>query len=257
MTLVTPVAVQTLYASALDVYATPADEGPSTVARAVALGDLTQSLRSVGDATALLQGACLVRLKHQQLYKKLDGCENMSWPQCCEQVLGLTWRRAKYLMRLAEKADGLGITRAILDELGFTKLREVVAIATPETVGDWLAVARQETHVQLVRRVAQARQEAATLGVAAGAVAAAPAPGDVVGRWTLTMTADQRLNVVDAIDLVRQEAQGRGTNVTDAEALDLIATDFRANHLTRTQALPWHLRQLERVFGVQLREGAS
>ncbi len=65
-------------------------------------------------------------------------------------------------VQLARKLEQLPAVRELVEngELGYTKAREIVKVATPETEKGWVAAAQDSTRRELERKVAIARQRA-------------------------------------------------------------------------------------------------
>jgi len=77
------------------------------------------------------------------------------------QELGFSSSRARDFIHLARKLDNLPAVREAVanGELGYTKAREIVSVATPETQDGWLKAAKG-TRKELVREVKKARRAA-------------------------------------------------------------------------------------------------
>jgi len=213
------------------------------------LRDLIVELRDVSDASAFLQGGCLVRLEYDRLYQKTDEGEGIDWPTFVEDVIGIGLRRAQYLMAIYSKSIELGITAETVEEIGPAKMREILTVATRENVERWLVTARKETFRDVAARVKVARRQVRESG---GPRRRIPEPDDEEpARWSLLLTPPQRRNIEDALRLARTEAKLK--NIPDAALMDLIVTDWRANRLPRDRSIRWHVRQLERAYRIKLR----
>jgi 5-methylcytosine-specific restriction endonuclease McrA len=77
------------------------------------------------------------------------------------QELGFSKSRTDDFVRLARRLDNLpGVREAVASgDLGYTKAREIVSVATPETQDTWLEAAKG-TRKELVREVKKARRAA-------------------------------------------------------------------------------------------------
>ncbi len=95
-------------------------------------------------------------------------------PAYARVELGFSETRISDFMRLARKLDRLPAVKAALPDIGYTKVREIVEVATPRTEQAWLAAAQTSTRAELRTRVkrAKARKPAASLFD--------PAPGPAV-----------------------------------------------------------------------------
>lgn len=227
---------------------------------AVRMTVLAVQLRDVADGCAYLQGALLVRLQHDGLWRRVPGCEELTWTEFVEDKLALGSRRERYLRVVYERSLALGITAEEVEAVGWTKLREVLTVATRENIGQWLRVARTEPSARIAQRVRRARAARSPEPpqiADAGAPVPEPVPDvdedDAQERWSLLMTVAQRRNVMEAIALLQREARGRGELLSDGDAMDLLVTDWRGNRINRRdQALAWIVRQVERAYGVRL-----
>ncbi len=103
-------------------------------------------------------------MRGRGLYRDL-GYSSMQ--QYARVELGFSETRIGDFMRLARKLDQLPEVRAALPEIGYTKAREIVRVASPRTQDKWVATARTSTREELVRKVkrvkARSRQPAAEL----------------------------------------------------------------------------------------------
>lgn len=121
-----------------------------------------------------------------------------SMEQYARQELGFSKSRTWDFVRLARRLDELpAVRQAVADgELGYTKAREVVAVATPATEDQWLEVAKQPRRllVQEIKRARQAAQadpgQGALLPMAPLVVAPPELPVDV--RYRLTPEQEAR-----------------------------------------------------------------
>jgi hypothetical protein len=128
----------------------------------------------------------------RHLYRKL-GYSSIN--QYAIQKLGFSKSRTGDFIRLARQLDVLpGVRKALSSgELGYTKAREILPVATPETEDDWLKAAKGSRR-ELVLEVKKARQ-AAKVDPAQGELL--PAAPSVVGakelpvRFQLTLTPEQ------------------------------------------------------------------
>jgi hypothetical protein len=92
--------------------------------------------------------------------------------------LGFSSSRCGDFMRLAEKLETLPAVKAAVasGRLGYTKAREIVAVADPATEKEWLEVAHQRSRRELVAAVRVAKQRAVACRQAN------PAQGELVAR---------------------------------------------------------------------------
>jgi len=127
----------------------------------------------------------------RHLYREF-GCSSIH--QYATERLGFSRSRIRDFVHLARKLEDLPAKRAVADgELGYTKAREVVKVATPETQEPWLEAAKRPRR-ELVREVKRARQ-AARVDPAQGELMPAPAPvtKEVPVRYSLELTPEQEV----------------------------------------------------------------
>ncbi len=241
--------VAVAYDQALQVCQILPSNGVKTTAYAEKLRSLLLELRDMADASAFLQGGCLVRLEYAGLFQMLPEGKGVDWPTFCEEVLGISIRRGQYLMAMYTKSVALGVDARTVHEVGPAKMRELLTVATRENVEHWIKTARNEPFEKFVGRVRTERKQ-----LAKGKKASRRPPErdeDATTRWGLLLTDAQRRNVEDALRLARKEVGDRD-KADDAALLDLIVTDWRANRLPRDRSIKWHARQLARAYKVQI-----
>jgi hypothetical protein len=118
---------------------------------------LKRSLKAMDHAQkcAVLWFAEMMR---RRLYREF-GCSSIN--QYAMKELGFSRSRTRDFVRLAGKLEELPAVRQALKtgELGYTKAREIVAVATPRTQDTWLAAAKG-TRKQLVHEIMRAKRSA-------------------------------------------------------------------------------------------------
>jgi len=118
---------------------------------------LRQSLRAVEKAQqcAVLWFAEVMR---RRLYREFD-CSSIN--QYAMQKLGFSKSRTRDFVRLAGQLDKLPVVKKALSngELGYTKARELVSVATPETQDGWLKAAKG-TRKELVHKIKEVKRAA-------------------------------------------------------------------------------------------------
>ncbi len=153
--------------------------------------------RSAREADAALKAAALAESSARKcavlwfgemlargLYRAL-GYSSMQ--QYARIELGFSETRISDFMRLARKLDALPAVKAALPEIGYSKAREIVEVATPRTEHTWLEAAQTSTRAELRTRVkrAKARKPAAAL------FAVEHAPVEVPVRISVEFTPEQ------------------------------------------------------------------
>lgn len=239
--------------------------GPETVDQ---ITELVRQLRDASDCSKYLQGGCLAKLYNEKLWRKRK--PDMTFMEYVEDVIGIGYRKAMYLISIYERATKLGCTAEQLDRVGWVKARTILRIATKEDVDDWLALAETQTSQEVERDVRVAamkkRRPAADIVLdAEGDVildaeppkTAEPEPLETeivepLENFTVRLTVDQRKQLVLAIEKIAAENSQPGTLMSRGAALDLMATQYLGNALPREKALEWHVAQICRVYGVDI-----
>ena len=91
-------------------------------------------------------GGLLREIFHQQYYLELG---YHHFDDYLQETLEFSTRKAFYLMGIWEKANELNIPPKKLRRIGWTKMKEVVRVATPEDLAVWLARAEKLTTQEL------------------------------------------------------------------------------------------------------------
>lgn len=143
--------------------------------------------------------AALLEMKERGLFRFLGYSRIQDY---AEAALDLARGKTKDLIEVAMRARGLPRVRAAFEsgELPWTKARQVVRIATPESEEEWLEAARTLTNRALERRVAEARGE------------------EPVVRITLELTPAEAADIEEAVRRVREErgaARRLGSDVAE------------------------------------------
>jgi len=121
------------------------------------------------------------------------GCSSIN--QYAIRELGFSKSRTDDFVRLARRLDILPVVRDAVaaGEIGYTKAREIVAVATPATQDVWLAAAKG-TRKELVREVKKARQAARVDPAQAELLPSRPpvvGPGELPVRFQMDLTPEQ------------------------------------------------------------------
>lgn len=129
------------------------------------------------------------------------------------------YRKAVYLIGIYNGLVESGVKWESVKHLGWTKLKEIAGILTPENVEEWVTVAEGMTTLQLIDHV-----KASSAGVGAGSVN--PVLVTQASNATVTMTfklhKDQKATIQAALEKAMHEA---GTTVSTV-ALEYIALDY-------------------------------
>ncbi len=139
------------------------------------------------------------------------------------EVLDLPKRTTRDLVRIGRRLDDLPALAAALSagELDWTKAREVVSIATPETAAAWVARALTVSSRILEREVAHAK-----VGEPPPAEGVAPERRPERVRIVLEMQASDAEVLYQAIALCRAQSDLDGEEVDDGALLAMIANNY-------------------------------
>ena len=129
---------------------------------------------------------------NRQLYRDLG---HATINQYAMNELGFSKSRTGDFIRLARQLDKLPEVRDALTagELGYTKAREIVSVATPETQDSWLKAARG-TRKELIREVKKVKRAAKVDPGQAELVPAEPkvvSPKEIPVRFQMDLTPEQ------------------------------------------------------------------
>jgi hypothetical protein len=98
-------------------------------------------------------------IMRRRLYRKL-GYSSIN--QYAQVELKFSKTRTGDFVQLARKLDDLPAVREAVanGEVGYTKAREIVKVASPENKTGWVAAAKESSRNELVRKVAAAKEKA-------------------------------------------------------------------------------------------------
>jgi hypothetical protein len=179
----------------------------------------------------------------RRLYRDLG---HSSMRQYATRVLGWSARRAADFARLASSLDTLPrIGRAVASgELGYTKAREVIKVASPETEQQWLEAATGSSRRELEEKVKRVQKKARQRRRSAPAAQAemlpatndAPLADAAPSTVSLRLTAEQRArydalwqklgrapnadDLLEALAALIEERAGTSSHATDSEQVD-------------------------------------
>lgn len=134
-----------------------------------------------------------------------------------ESECGIQYRKAMYLIQIYNGLVESGVQWEQVKHLGWTKLKELSAILTPDNVDEWVGVAENMTVLQLQDHI-----KAQTAGTSVAGDAPETAEATKTTTMTFKLHEDQKQTVREALDKAKHES---GTEF-DAVALEQIALDF-------------------------------
>lgn len=141
--------------------------------------------------------------------------EHANFKDYVEKVFGLHYRKANYWVNIYTGLLEAQVSWDQVKGLGWTKLKELVGILTPENVAEWVAKAESMTTLQLIEHI-KADKKGGTVISNDGS-----GQSDVTTK-TFKLHPDQKETVEGAVAKAKQIA---GTD-SDAVALENIALEF-------------------------------
>lgn len=145
-----------------------------------------------------------------------------------EAECGIQYRKAMYLIQIYNGLVEAGIPWAKVSHLGWTKLKELANILSPENVDDWVALAENVTVLQLQDHIREA-----TKGESAGDSPEVEATESKTSTMTFKVHEDQRVTIEEALAKAKHET---GTE-HNAVALEAICIDFLGS-TSKLKAIP-------------------
>lgn len=168
-------------------------------------GEIVNRSNEVRDQ--ILVAAALIDESYQSLAKLLHetydngyylrwGFENFK--EYCETEIGVQYRKARYLVGIAEMIRDLSIAWEDVEGVGWTKMRALIPILKEEgIVGDWLEIAKQYSVKDLEKLVKDQRA-----GFDIGS-----SGGDRIVTLTFRMTPEQSEIITDALDTAKKVSE--------------------------------------------------
>ncbi len=165
------------------------------------------------------------------LYRDM-GCSSIN--QYATQELGFSKSKAGDFIRLARQLENLPVVREAVasGELGYTKVREIVSVATPETQDSWLKAAKR-TRKELVNEVKKAKH-AARVDPGQGVLLPSSPP----------VVAPRELPVRFVVDLSPEQEARRSALLERLHKLGGVPSD-RAEFMLESMAAFLEIREME------------
>ncbi len=182
---------------------------------------LRRSLKAMDHARqcAVLWFAEMMR---RRLYEEL-GFSSIN--QYALNELGFSKTRTGDFVRLARQLDNLPAVREAMSsgDLGYTKAREIISVATPETQDEWLEAAKRPRRelVHEVKRVKQAAKVNPDQGELMPNTPTVVAPQELPVRYQVDLTPEQearRAALVERLHKLRGVPNDRGELMLEALA---------------------------------------
>jgi hypothetical protein len=199
-------------------------------------------LLSTVDSTYVEVAQKLSEVFHKGYYKVPYGYDKFD--EWCEAELVIKPRKAMYLVEIFDKANMLNLPMERISRIGWTKMKELVAILSkdmPENdIAGWLDFAEENSTSVVINEVKNHRVRTRSDAVA----------GDI--KWHLVMNESEANIITDAVE----EAKAITNNENTVVALEYICQDWQervGNSPSRT-TVEDVISHLERVYGIVVGE---
>jgi len=134
-------------------------------------------------------------------YYEAEGYPNFK--EFVEARYGLQYRKAMYWVQIYDKLIESGVHWDVVKDVGWTKLKDLAAVLTPENAEEWVKKAIGSTVLQLQEAIAKAK-----LGTLANSGITPVEDGDKSKVTTITykVHADQKTVIEEAVEKAKIEA---------------------------------------------------
>jgi hypothetical protein len=187
--------------------------------------------------------------------------------QYAVQELGFSKSRTDDFVRLARRLDNLPTVREALasGDLGYTKAREIVGVATPETQDTWLTAAKG-TRKELVREVKKAKRAAKVDPNQVELLPSSPpvvAPSELPVRFQMDLTPEQearRAALVERLHKLGGVPGDRAELILEALAALLVTKELKSQkcprgHFSSRPPVQIHVHESDGKMSVQTDAG--
>jgi len=187
------------------------------------------ALRAAGTLTSyrLLLGHCILAIQRSDMHLEHDCSSAIHY---ATRVLGMKGKEARLLRHVASRLEELpGLAQlAARGEIEWSKLREVVRVASPETEAAWIELCAQRTYAQIERLVSMT-----SYGMLPGEAAPGRRTSDF-SEVSFCLSAEARVIVERGLQSMSQEA---GKMLDMAEAVEFLFAEFLARRPLDEQGL--------------------
>lgn len=176
--------------------------------------DMVMELAEAAEFTYFKLGGVLSRIQSNSWFAPFA-----SFRDFVETEHGLNYRKAMYWIAIYNELTQAQIPWAKVKHIGWTKLKEIAGILTPENLDEWVKIAETNNTLQLIEIVSAAKKKAVGQGALTG-----PEQGTVaeVSTKTFKVHTDQKATIEAALDKARKEA----STPHDTVALEFICLDY-------------------------------
>jgi len=161
-----------------------------------------------------------------------------------EQELGLKYRKARYYIAIAEAVARCKINWDDIESIGWTNMRHIARIMTPDNSAEWIAKARELTADQLSSQVDSFMQSGIT-----------PEGSPRIMSMQLRMDEDEATIIMDAVDRAKKILESDSI----IKALEHICYEYiqSSGEGPQKTELKNVLRYVENTYGVSLVSGTA
>ena len=138
-----------------------------------------------------------------------------SFREYVEKELGMHYRKATYWVAIYNHLAESKVPWSKVKGLGWTKLKEIAEVLTPENVDEWVKIAQSQTTLQLIETVKAHKAKDAPKSIE-------DQTAKTVSTITFKVHDDQKETIKSAIAKAKEQS---GTSV-DTAALEFICLDF-------------------------------
>jgi hypothetical protein len=158
----------------------------------------------------------------------------------CDSELGMHYRKALYLVDIWDKVKTLNLSRAKVEKLGWTKMKDIAQVVTAENAKEWMDKAEKMTTREVSEAVKVSRSPDRT------------ATGTVphITTMTLKMSEAETRVVMEAVEEAKKMTQSDNTVV----ALEMICQDWleAKGVAPERTTLEDHVAWLQTAYGVDI-----
>jgi hypothetical protein len=163
-----------------------------------------------------------------------------TFKEYCENDIGVQYRKARYLVGIAQTIVDLGIEWSEIEGIGWTKMRVLIPLLKEEGVGDWFELAKQYS-VKDLERLVKDHKEGFDISAKGG---------DNIVTLTFRMTPESSDIITDALDTAKKIIESND-NVLALEQLcyDFVMSQGEVPERTSLESL---IKFAETHYGVNL-----
>jgi hypothetical protein len=183
----------------------------------------------------------LAEAYHKEFYLEWGFAD---FKEYCDAELDVQYRKAMYLVEVADCIKKYKIPIKDVEKLGWTKMKDLATVITEENLKEWIAKAKELSSRELTEQVKISRQED---GEGRGAV-------PQVTTMKFTMGEAEANVITEALEEAKKLLEGGDSAQQSVLALEMICQDWleAKGAVPERTRLSDHLKYLERIYGVTL-----